>query len=115
MLSILSDENWVLSACRKLALISVIASAILLIWRYPALPPSVPLWYGKPWGTERLAHPLWLILLPGGSFLILIVNVMVSRLLSREMLIFAQILALTALLVSVLSLVTLTKIMFLVS
>ncbi len=115
MRSILSDDNWVLSISRKLALAALVVSFALLVWRYPMLPPLVPLWYGKPWGVERLAHPLWLLLLPGGSFSILIVNSIFSRMVNRDMLIFTQILALTALLVSVLSLVTLTKILFLVS
>lgn len=94
---------------------SILVSTLLLLWRYSSLPPLVPLWYSKPWGTDRLAHPLWLILLPATSFLILLINTYASRTLTRDMLIFSQILAATALLVSILSLVTLTKILFLVS
>ncbi len=110
-----SKDNWVLTVSRRLAIASVIAATILLVWRYPSLPPLVPLWYGKPWGTDRLAHPLWLMLLPAGSLVILIVNTIAGRRLTGDMLIFTQILAATALLVAVLSLVTLTKILFLVS
>lgn len=94
---------------------SILVSTLLLLWRYSSLPPLVPLWYSKPWGTDRLAHPLWLILLPATSFLILLINTYASRTLTRDMLIFSQILAATALLVSILSLITLTKILFLVS
>lgn len=94
---------------------SILVSTLLLLWRYGSLPPLVPLWYSKPWGTDRLAHPLWLILLPAASLLILLINTYASRTLTRDMLIFSQILAATALLVAILSLVTLTKILFLVS
>lgn len=107
--------NWFLSTTKKLVFASILVSVILLVWRYPKLPPLVPLWYGKPWGVDRLAHPLWLILLPVGSFIILFINTIASRILTRDMLIFTQILAATALLVAILSLVTLTKILFLVS
>ncbi|MBI3955625.1 hypothetical protein HY339_00015 [Candidatus Gottesmanbacteria bacterium] len=109
------ENNWFLALSRRLAIASIIAATILLLWRYPSLPPFVPLWYSKPWGTDRLAHPLWIILLPAGSLVILIVNTIASRILTRDILIFTQILAATALLVAVLSLVTLTKILFLIS
>lgn len=110
-----TPENWVFSVCRKLASASIVVSITLLFWRYHSLPPLVPLWYNKPWGIDRLAHPLWLSLLPAGELIILIVNIIAARLITREMLIFSQILAVTALLIAILSLVTLTKILFLVS
>ena len=106
---------WVLSTAKKLVLTCVLVSILLLLWRFGSLPPLVPLWYSKPWGVDRLAHPLWLALLPAGSFVILVVNTIISRFLTRDMLIFTQILSVTALLVAILSLVTLTKILFLVS
>lgn len=109
------EDNWVVTTSRRLALVSIAVSVILLVWRFPSLPPLVPLWYGKPWGTDRLAHPLWLTLLPAGTLVILIVNTIAARSLTRDMLIFTQILAATTLLVAILSLVTLTKILFLVS
>lgn len=108
------EKNWVLSMSRKLGLLCIILGVALLVWSYPRLPPLVPLWYGKPWGADRLAHPLWLILLPTGSIVIFIINTITSRFLTKDMLIFSQILAITNLLVSILSLVTLTKIIFLV-
>lgn len=107
--------NWLLSVTKRLILVSILVSMVLLLWRFPTLPPLVPLWYSKPWGADRLAHPLWLILLPAGSLAILIVNTIAARILTRDMLIFTQIFAATALLVAILSLVTLTKILFLVS
>ena len=107
--------NWFIETSRKLVLASVVISVALLLWRFPSLPPLVPLWFGKPWGIDRLAHPFWLVLLPAGRLVIFIVNTIASRLLTPDMLIFTQILAATALIVAILSLVTLTKILFLVS
>lgn len=107
--------NWVVTISRKIVLLAITVSWALFLWKYPTLPPLVPLWYGKPWGIDRLAHPLWLMLLPGGSFIVLITNIIAEKVLTRDMLVFTQILALTTLLVAALSLVTLTKILFLVS
>lgn len=109
------EDNWVITISRRLALFSITVSVILLLWRYGSLPPLVPLWYSKPWGVDRLSHPLWLTLLPIGSLMILIINTITSRILTRDMLIFSQVLAATVLLVGILSLITLTKILFLVS
>ncbi len=111
----MGEQNWFLSLSKKLVLLNILVSIALLFWRYRTLPPLVPLWYGKPWGVDRLAHPLWLVLLPAGSLIVLIINTTLSRILPRDMLIFNQILAATALIVAILSLVTLTKILFLVS
>ncbi len=111
----MGEQNWFLSLSKKLVLLNILVSIALLFWRYRTLPPLVPLWYGKPWGVDRLAHPLWLVLLPAGSLIVLIINTTLSRILTRDMLIFNQILAATALIVAILSLVTLTKILFLVS
>lgn len=108
------EQNWVLSMSRKLSFVCIALSLLLLFWRYPRLPPLIPLWYGKPWGADRLAHPLWLILLPVGSCMIMIINAIATRFLTRDMLIFTQIFAVTTLLVAILSLVTLSKIIFLV-
>lgn len=109
------ESNWLLTLSRRLTIACIIAGSILLLWRFSSLPPLVPLWYSKPWGTDRLAHPLWLGLLPAGSLVIFLINFFAGRRLPPEMLIFTQLFAITALLVAVLSLVTLTKILFLVS
>lgn len=108
-------SNWVVTMSRKIVLLAIVISWALFLWKYPTLPSLVPLWYGKPWGIDRLAHPLWLMLLPGGVFVVLITNIIAEKVLARDMLVFTQILSLSTLLVSILSLVTLTKILFLVS
>lgn len=108
-------DNWFVRSAQKLSLIAFVTSVILLLWRFSTLPPLIPLWYNKPWGADRLAHPLWLALLPLGNFLILIINAIAGRTLPHDMLMFNQVLAATAFLVAILSLVSLTKILFLVS
>ncbi|MBI4066692.1 hypothetical protein HY411_03165 [Candidatus Gottesmanbacteria bacterium] len=109
------EDNWVVLTSRRFVLAGIALCIVLLLWRYPILPPLVPLWYSKPWGADRLAHPLWLFLLPTGSAIVLMINAIAGKLLPRDLLVFHQMLALATLLVATLSLVTLTKIIFLVS
>lgn len=109
------EDNWVITTSRRFVLASIVLCVLLLLWRYPTLPPLVPLWYSKPWGADRLAHPLWLSLLPTGSAVVLVINTIAGRILPHELLVFNQMLALSSLLVATLSLVTLAKIIFLVS
>lgn len=40
-------------------------SLVGLGWGYGRLPAEVPLWFSRPWGATQLAHPAWLMLLPG--------------------------------------------------
>lgn len=86
---------------------------IVLRWQY--LPPLVPLWYALPWGNEQLAAPYWLIILPLGSALIFTANAALSIYFFSEYLIFTQLAFLTSFLVSLLSFITLIKIITLVT
>lgn len=109
------EDNWVIRIGRRFTIASIALSGFILLLRFPALPPLVPLWYSKPWGTDRLADPLWMTILPAASLVILCVNTAASRILAHDMLIFRQILAATMLLVAILSTVALARIVFLVS
>lgn len=109
------SANWLVSLVNKFVLILTILAIAALAWRWPLLPPQVPLWYSKPWGTEQLASYYWLLLLPAESIVIYAINVIISVYVTHEYLVFTQILYLTSLLVSLLSLITLVKILFLVT
>lgn len=47
-----------------LGLSSVALSALVLILKWQTLPPVVPLFYSKPWGTTQLAPKGFLFVLP---------------------------------------------------
>jgi hypothetical protein len=91
-----------------------IISMIVIFVFWGKLPPQVPLWYSRPWGLERLAHPGWLFLLFGSGILFTIINIIITAHVLMEHLVFSQLLFLTSLFVSVLSLITLVEIMYLV-
>ncbi|OGG31212.1 hypothetical protein A3A63_02565 [Candidatus Gottesmanbacteria bacterium RIFCSPLOWO2_01_FULL_46_9] len=107
--------NWLIQLVNKIVIVVTICSIAAIILRWNKLPPLVPLWYSRPWGADQLAPPVWLFILPVGSILLYGINITISIYLTAEYLIFTQVLFLTSLLVSLLSCITLIKILFLVT
>jgi len=108
-------RNWFISIVHKFVIALFILSVGLLLWRFPVLPPAVPLWFSRPWGSDQLASPYWLILLPVSSIFWYSVDLLIGIYITTEYLIFTQMLFLSSLIVSILSFITLVKILFLVS
>lgn len=109
------QNNWLIQLVNRSILVLTGASLLVIILRWQHLPPVVPLWYSLPWGTDQLAAPLWLLVLPLGSALIFGINVVISAYLLTDYLLFIQLAYLTSFLVSLLSFITLVKIIFLVT
>ncbi len=107
--------NWVVNVSMKFGLFFFVASFVLITWRFKSLPPAVPLWYSKPWGTDQLAQPFWLFLLPISSLFWQIVDIVIVTYQKNQYRIFTQALFLSTFLVNFLSFVTLVKILFLVT
>lgn len=78
------------------------------------LPAQVPIWYSKPWGVERLASSALLFLLPGSCIIFTVINMILASYLTIEYLVFSQILSIGSLVISLLSMITLLKIILLV-
>ncbi len=108
-------DNWVVSVSVKFALLFFVGSFLFIVWRFKNLPPTVPLWYSKPWGNEQLASPLWLFILPLGSLFWYLVDLCIVAWQGNRYRIFTQALFLATFLVSFLSFVTLIKILFLIT
>ncbi len=111
----LISNNWIVGTVNKFVILATALSIAVLLWRFRALPPEVPLWYQKPWGEDQLASPYFLLLLPIGAIGIYFVNGIISIYFTKDHLVFTQILFMTSLLVALLSFITLVKILFLVS
>jgi len=108
-------KNWLIGVVHKFVIALFILSVALLVWRFPLLPPAVPLWFSRPWGIDQLASPYWLILLPVSSLLWYGIDLVLGIYVTSEYLIFTQMLFLSSLIVSLLSFVSMIKILFLVS
>jgi hypothetical protein len=108
-------KNWLISVVHKFVIALFILSVGLLVWRFPVLPPEVPLWFSRPWGADQLASPYWLILLPVSSLVWYGIDLAIGIYVTTEYLIFTQMLFLSSLIVSLLSFITIIKILFLVT
>jgi len=76
------------------------------------LPPLVPLFYGRPAGEAQLTGTFGLLIAPGVSFLITVINLGISLLVENNFL--KRILAISTIVISVLTTITVAKIIFLV-
>jgi hypothetical protein len=92
-------------------LINTLIIALILYLR-KSLPPVVPLYYGKPAGEEQLGSSLSLLLPPAISIILTIINSIFAKLTSDPFL--QQVLIGLTIVVSVLSTITVLKIIFLV-
>lgn len=108
------SQNRIISLSTRFSFFLFAVGVICIVLFWNKLPPIVPLWYSKPWGVERLAHPLWLFLLPASSLCITGVNIYIASILTNEYLVFSQTLTLGSLVISLLSIITLIKIITMV-
>ena len=83
-----------------LNLIVFFTAVTLLLLHRNSLPPTLPLWFSKPWGAERLAPPLALWLLPSIILISLVLNSLVAKILFENQRTLALILVWATLLVS---------------
>jgi len=89
--------------------LGILLSLILL---KSLLPPLVPLFYGRPAGEAQLTNTFGLLIAPGASLLMTLLNLCLS-LWAKDGFI-KKILAVSAVIISVLSAITITKIVLLV-
>lgn len=94
----------------------ILIDIALIFWKKNLLPDQVPLFYSRPWGEEQLVTNLFLFLLPILSFVVLLVNNLFSIIfLKKGDIFFIWINASISLLFTVLSTITLWKIIFLIT
>lgn len=94
---------------------NAVGSLAVLAWYWKRLPPAVPLWYSRPWGEERLAHPAFLLVLVFGSIAVYLINLFVSVYITSEHPTFTKTLLLTSTLVNSLAFVAVARILTLVT
>lgn len=108
-------SHWAVATATKITIILTILSVGLIVWRWGLLPLTVPLWYARAWGEERLAPRALLFLLPAGNIVWMALVLLVSKYLAKTYAFFIQIMYVAAGFVSVLSSITLLKILFLLT
>lgn len=98
----------------KYSLFLISLSIIFIVFKFKTLPPEVPLFYSLPWGEKQLAPKFFLFLLPLSSVITLLVNIFFAKKAKEELLV-AKLLIIGAFLFSLLAIITLFKIISLVS
>lgn len=108
-----STWTFKLSSIAVLFHITVSSLMLLIYWR--RLPPQVPLWYSRPWGTERLVPPLYLLIPIAASIFIYAINIFVANKFATDHPMFARVLFLSSALVSIISTIILVRVITLVT
>lgn len=94
------------------AAVLAILSAIGIAGGKSFLPSVVPLFYGKPIGAEQLTGYWFFFTIPGMSFLITIINLLISSHVEDEFV--KRILAVSSLIISLMAIISVIKIILLV-
>lgn len=93
----------------------MIVGSMVIAWFWRSLPAQVPLWYSRPWGDERLASPWFLFLPLVSSIIVYVVNLTAVVRFAGSHPMFARVLLLTSMLISLLSGIMVIRIVTLVS
>ena len=99
----------------RLGFVVIGLSLIVLAIFWRRLPPEVPLLYSRPYGNSQLVSSWWLWLIPGVSLIIELMGVRLGGSIIEEDKLLAQIIIWVAGVVAVMNLVTVVKIVGLVS
>ncbi len=105
-------KNTVLRGYYIAAFVLNLITVISILGTKVFLPPVVPLFYGKPVGNDQLASNLFLLIVPIISFLISILNFIISNKLTDEFI--KKILSISSFVVSFMAVITVIKIILLV-
>jgi len=105
---------------KNLTFIFLLGQVLLILFFLRRLPPEVPLFYSRPWGKEQLVTPLSLFILPLSSLIVFLVNLSFSSLINKyfskkEEKLLSKILEISSVVFSIFCLITLIKIVLLVT
>lgn len=91
-------------------IIFIIAQLAFLIFKFNNLPNQIPLYYSLPWGDSQLTAVSTLFLLPTFSIVFLLIDHLLATFFFNSIKIFSHLLITTSLIFSILSFITLFKI-----
>lgn len=93
----------------------VILLLIFFVLTHPSLPPKLPLWFSREWGEARLASPIYIWLLPTLSVSFFLTSYLVGKVLNSAHPHLAQVLVWTTTFISFVFLLSVYKIILIVS
>lgn len=92
-----------------------LVSIVLIIISWQRLPPLVPLWYSRAWGTDQLAESAYLFILPVGILTWYVITSLIAYKFTRAFTVFLHVLFLSCFLVAIMSTITLINIILVIS
>lgn len=93
----------------------IFASFVLIGLEWTNLPLQVPLFFGRPWGEDQLAAKAFILLLPAISLVVTLINNFLARIyFKKEKDFFAETAIMSSLIVTLLTSISLIKIIMLV-
>lgn len=99
----------------RIMLIFVVTTAIFLGLKWATLPPVVPFFYSLPWGEDQLGTPFFLLIAFIGGFLVYILMLTLGLLLFKKTTYFARLLITGSTITYFLLLITIVRILFLIT
>lgn len=105
---------WIYKLATIANLVASIVGTSAVLWYWNRLPTKVPLWFSKPWGEERLAHPALLLVPILVSVFVYIGNILVANKFTLEHPLFTRVLFLASTVVSLMSVYIVLRILFLI-
>jgi len=68
----------------RFTLLFLVLQLLIIIFFFSKLPPQIPLFLSRPWGELQLTSPFSLLLLPLFSFIVLLINLLLSSFLLED-------------------------------
>ena len=93
----------------------ILLQLLFLVSKFSHLPQQVPLFYSRPWGETRLTSSTTLFLLPGFSIIILLINHLIAAIFLKSITLFTYLSIVFSLIFSSFSLISIVKIVYLIS
>lgn len=81
------------------SIIFVLLQVLLIAFYWRRLPPEIPLFYSKPWGSAMLSHLLFIWIIPALSFFFIFVNFCIVIFFLQENKFLNRVLCVTSLLI----------------
>lgn len=105
----------IIRTATQINLVFLIAQVLIIvsIWRF--LPPEIPLFYSRPWGSDQLVDYPAIITLPAVCLIVFFTNTVIARLAIKEETLIKKMLSLASLIFTLLILISLIQIIRLVT
>lgn len=98
----------------RLTLILFVSQIVLIVWFYNQLPPQIPLFFSRPWGQSWLTSPASIFILPLFSLITLLLNYLLALYFYSKKLLLSQLLVIFGFIISLLSTISVLKIINLI-